>query len=174
MNGIHISRVLYLRHILDVVGGCCENWEWAIQMPNDVFRHDAAVDPDDPRYALHLLHEFSTPGCAWFKPGLIPNYMKFIAHDKCSYFLGFETDAADLCARLNGNIFPRPEVFEAIQEFPSCYLLFVDDRWWEGYSSVPLINAKLRMKLDGHKTTSDRWSGDGMGDFPASGDDWPR
>ena len=174
MNGIHISRALYLRHIIDVVGDCCQDWEWAIQMPDGVFRSEAAVDPDDPRYAMHLAHEFSTPACAWFKTGLIPNYMKFIAHRKSSYFLGFKTDVTELFSRLDGNIFPRPAVFEAIQDFPSCYLLFVDDQWWEGYSSLPLINAKLRMKLDGHKTTSDRWTGDGIGDFPEIGDDWAR
>ena len=135
-------------------------------MQDGIFRGDSATDPDDPRYALHLLHEFATPSCAWFKPGLIPNYMKFIAHDKMSFYLGFDSDAETLHTELDGDISPRPQLFEAINKIPSCYLMLIDDKWWEGYTSIPLIKAKLRMRLDGHKTDSDRWTGDGIADFP--------
>ena len=99
-------------------------------------------------------------------PGFIPEYMKFIAHRKMSFFLGFDGDAEALSSQLDGDISPRLKLFEEIEKIPSCYLLFVDDQWWEGYSSIPLINAKLRMRLDGHKTDSDRWNGDGTAEFP--------
>ena len=135
-------------------------------MQDGIFRGDAATDPDDPRYALHLLHEFATPSCAWFKPGLVPQYMKFLAHDTMSFFFGFEGDATEMHSVLEGDISPRPELFRFIQQTPCCYLLNVDDRWWEGYSSIPVVKAKLRMRLDAAKVQSDRWTGDGVASFP--------
>jgi hypothetical protein len=161
MDGIFSSTPRTLMDAIAPIRGECVDFDWAIQLQSGPFREIHFTDQDDPRNVLELFHEFSGGEPAWFRPGILPAHAEHLVQDEWSYYFGFQGDARKLCDALDDDISPRRQLFDVVQTVPGVYLIFVDDGWWEAYSTIEEVVTKIRSAWRGEDVESSRWE-DGL------------
>lgn len=171
MKGIFSSLPRSLAEAVDAIQPECAQFDWAISLQSGPFLEISFMEEDDPRNVLDLFHDFSGGDPAWFKRGILPAHAENLIFDEWSYYLGFNADqvgAAKLHEALHGDISPRQAIFDTIATNPCVYLIFVDDGWWEAYTSIPGIESRLAAAWDARVVDSDRWNGryDNLHPFP--------
>ena len=164
MKGTFTSHPETLLDAINCISQKCAAFDWAISLQSGPFREIYFTEEDDPRNTLDLFHDsFSANDTTWFKRGILPIHAPNLIHDEWSYYLGFnasDVDIKDFHKELQNNISPRKQLFDVIKTTPSVYLIFVDEGWWECFSSMSDIITKVMISWDGKLIDSDRWEDD--------------
>lgn len=171
MKGIFASSPRTLADAIRPIDALCDRFDWAVSLQSGPFREIHFTEEDDPRNVLGLFHDFSDREPFWFRRGLLPRHAANLIFDEWSYYLGFDVNHVDPRAfytLLNGDISPRPHLFDAVAVTPCVYLIFVDDGWWEGYSMIDGVENHLKQAWKGRTVDSNRWDGrhDNLHPFP--------
>lgn len=161
MNGFFINSVNTLREVIEVIPQAGD-FDWAISLQSGPFRDFHFLDQNDSRNVLQLLHDFSDSDPWWFRRGILPRYATDLLLDEWSYYLGFDAASIDpptFCLDLNGDISPRPALFETLAGAPCIYIMHIDDWWWEAYTGIAELRNILANRWDRRTISSARWDG---------------
>ena len=162
MNGIFFNSPTSLEEAIAPIATQCSLLDWSICLQSGPFRDLHFTDPDDERNALHLFYDFADPFPAWFRAGILPKYAPNLIHDEWSYYLGFdstEISPEDLSKALCNDIGPCKRTLDLLAQYHFISLMFVDDGWWEAYTTDKEMLDTLTTAWDGRVVNSSRWDG---------------